>query len=64
MEIKRIINVETVSHSIMFIASIASAFNIGEYLNESHNTITAYGLAFALGFGVMTLSTILSRVNP
>lgn len=55
--------IETLIHIIMVVFAVASVFNIGFYLSNSHNEITSWAIANSLGFGLVAISLILSKIN-
>jgi len=57
------LKIETLIHVIMIVFAVASVFNIGFYLQESHNEITSWSIALSLGFGLVAISLILSKIN-
>lgn len=57
------LKIETLIHVIMIVFAVASVFNIGFYLQESHNEITSWAIANSLGFGLVAISLILSKIN-
>lgn len=57
------LKIETLIHIIMIVFAVASVFNIGFYLQESHNEVTSWAIAVSLGFGLVAISLILSKIN-
>lgn len=57
------LKIETLIHVIMIVFAVASVFNIGFYLQESHNEVTSWAIANSLGFGLVAISLILSKIN-
>lgn len=63
--IKKILTIEHLVDLILFIFAIASIGNIAEYmLGHGHNPFTAYGVAGALGLGLVAISFLLARIPP
>lgn len=51
--------------TVMVVFAVASVGNIAEYmLGHNHNIFTAYGVAGALGFGLVAISVLLARIPP
>lgn len=50
---------------VMAIFALASVGNIAEYMVvHDHNPVTSYGVAGALGFGLVAVSVLLARIPP
>lgn len=50
---------------VMAIFALASVGNIAEYMVvHDHNPVTSYGVACALGFGLVAVSVLLARIPP
>lgn len=61
----RLLTLEHFVDSIMIIFAVASVGNIAEYMSgHNHNPFTAYGVAGALGLGLVAISVLLARISP
>lgn len=61
--ITKYLSVETLLHLVMVTFAVASVFNISTYMGASHNVIMSWCIGVSLGFGLVGLSIILSKVD-
>lgn len=64
MSFKKFLSNETLVHSVMIAFAFASVFNISTYLNtHEHGIAFSYTLGSALGFGLVSISIMLSKTS-
>lgn len=61
--ITKYLTVETLLHLVMVTFAVASVFNISTYMSASHNLVMSWCIGLSLGFGLVGLSLILSKVD-
>lgn len=61
--VTKYLSVETLLHLVMVTFAVASVFNISTYLSASHNVIMSWCIGVSLGFGLVGLSIILSKID-
>lgn len=58
------LTIETFVHALLVCFALASVGTIGEFFTSNgHNALTSYGLAAALGFGLVAVSIMLGRTD-
>lgn len=61
--IKRLLTIEHLVHLVMIVFALASVGNLWEFMEHGHNQLTAGGIGIALGFGLVAISIMFTRVN-